>query len=164
MSEAGAVVRASKARPFYTRVAIAGLVVFALASLIFLILSTIQGGAEGLVYQVIFAVLSLIAAGLAWIFGRWALIVAAVIAFLSLLSSGFFLAYPLSHPNSFFDFFLSLLLAVGLLVALVGAIMGNLQRWRGSLRISATAGEIRAFGAFALAIVVLGIFSAAMDC
>ena len=69
--------------PLYTRVAIAGLLLYALASLVFAILST-DGEASNVVLFIILMVLSVIFAGLMWRFGKWAMVVAAVWGFLNL--------------------------------------------------------------------------------
>ena len=100
-----------KSRPLYTRVAIVGLLLFALVSLVFAMLPT-EGESSTLGFFIISIVLSVVFAGLMWRFGKWALVVAAVWGFLNLYW-GWFLVLSLSYPNSFFDFVLPLLLTVG---------------------------------------------------
>ena len=67
-----------KSRPVYTRVTAVGLLVYAAIFLLVGILGAIGGDAGTLVFLGIFAILSLVFAGLAWRFGRWLLILAAV--------------------------------------------------------------------------------------
>lgn len=71
-----------KTRPIYTRVAIVGLLLFALVSFVFAVLS--QGEASTVGFFIIFIVLSVIFAGLVWQFGRWALVLTALWGFLNL--------------------------------------------------------------------------------
>ena len=71
-------------RPLYTRVAIAGLLLYALVSLVFAVLTIIDvvlsitgTEASNIGFFIIVMVLSVIFAGLVWQFGKWALVVAA---------------------------------------------------------------------------------------
>ncbi len=105
-----------KTHPVYTRVAIVGLLLFALVSLVFAVLS--QGEASTVGFFIIFIVLSVIFAGLMWRFGRWALVVAALWGLVNLGLWGRLVILALSYPHSFFDFVLPLLLTVGALLAL----------------------------------------------
>jgi hypothetical protein len=104
-----------KTRPVYTRVAITGLLLIALASFVFIVLTLIDGEPSTLVFFRHFhsALGDLFC--LMWRFGRWALVLAALwgIANLWWLS-----AFP--NPKSFFDFTLPLLLSAGGLLALGG--------------------------------------------
>ena len=141
-----------KTRPLYTRVAIVGLLLHALVSLVFAVLS--QGEASTVGSFIISIVLSVIFAGLMWRFGKWALVVTALWGFLNLWW-GSLLIRALSYPNSFFDFVLPLLLTVGGLLAVVGATVALVQQRRGTTRTSATRAERRTFGA--IAVVLLGL-------
>ena len=141
-------------RPLYTRVAIAGLLLNALVSLVFVILSLIDGEASTVGGFIILVVLSLIFAGLMWRFGKRALVLAGVWGFLNLWW-GWLLILALSYPNSFFDFVLPLLLTVGALLTLGGAIVAFVQQRRGTTRTAATRAERRKFGA--IAVVLLGL-------
>jgi len=145
----------------YTRVAIVGLLLYALGSLVFAVLSIIDvvlsiTGTEpsNIGFFIIMMVLSVIFAGLMWRFGKWALVVAAVWGLLNLWW-GWILILALRYPNSFFDFALPLLLTVGALLAVVGAIVAFVQQRRGTTRTSATRAERRTFGA--IAVVLLGL-------
>ncbi len=146
-----------KTHPLYTQVAIAGLLLYALASLVFAILST-DGEASNVVLFIIVMVLSVIFAGLMWRFGKWALVVTALWGILNLWW-GLLLIRALSYPNSFFDFVLPLLLTVGALLAVVGAIVAFVQQRRGSTRTAATRAERRTFGAIAGVLLGLVILS-----
>ena len=154
MSEMTQSTSGSKTRPLYTRVAIAGLLLYALVSFVFTVLSIIDSEASNVGIFIIAMLLSVIFAGLIWRFGKWALVVAAVWGFLN-LSWGWLLIRALSYPNSFFDFVLPLLLTVGALLAVVGAIVAFVQRRRGTTRNWATRAERRTFGA--IAVVLLGL-------
>ena len=146
-----------KTHPFYTRVAIVGLLLIALGSLVFSILTSIDGDATTLGVFVISIVLSVIFAGLVWRFGRWALVLAALWGILNL----WWLLSPsvMSYLNSFFDFVLPLLLTVGALLALVGATVAFVQQRRGTARRLSTRRERWTFGAIAMALLALVIFS-----
>ncbi|MCH8207284.1 MAG: hypothetical protein IH956_09820, partial [Chloroflexi bacterium] len=129
-----------KTRPLYTRVAITGLLLIALSSLVFIILTLIDGEASTLGFFVISIVLSVIFAGLVWRFGRWALVLAALWGFPNLWGL-LYLWGLLSGLNSFFDFVLPLLLTVGALLTLVGAIVAFVEQRRGTARTAATRAE-----------------------
>lgn len=147
-----------KTRPIYTRVAIVGLLLFALVSFVFSILTLIDGDAVTLGFFVIFIVLSVVFAGLVWRFGRWALVLAALWGFLNLWW-GWLLILSLSYPNSFFDFVLPLLLTVAALLTVVGTIAAFVQQRRGTVRKVFTRAERRTFGAIAVALVALVVLS-----
>ncbi len=151
-----------KTHPVYTRVAIVGLLLYALVSLVFAILTFIDGDATTLGIFVISILLSVIFAGLMWRFGKWALLVTAVWGFLNLIWGYIFLVLSVSYPNSFFDFVLPLLLAVGALLAVVGAIVAFVQQRRGTERTAATRAERRAFAATAVTLVAFAILSGSL--
>jgi len=144
-------------RPVYTRVAIVGLLLIALSSLVFIIITLIDilalnaGEVSTLVFFIISIVLSVIFAGLVWRFGRWALVLAALWGVPNLWG----LPGLWSYLNSFFNFVLPLLLTVGALLAVVGAIVAFVQQRRGTARTAATRPERRTFGA--IAVVLLGL-------
>lgn len=147
-------IREWKTRPVYTRVAIAGLLLIALVSLVFTVLSIIDGEASTVGFFIISIVLSVILAGLMWRFGRWALVLAALWGFLNLW---WFISFH--DPNSFFDFVLPLLLSVGALLAVVGAIVAFVQQRRGTVRRETTRVERRIFAAIAVALLALSVLS-----
>ena len=147
----------------YTRVAITGLLLYALVSLVFAVLSMIDGEASTVGSFIISIVLSVIFAGLVWRYGRWALVLAGFWGFLNLILWGsVLLTISLSHPNSFFDFVLPLLLTVGALLAVVGAIVAYVQQRRGTTRTVATLAERRTFVAIAVALLALSVLSGSL--
>ena len=133
-----------KTHPLYTRLAIVGLLLYALVSLVFAILTVIDGDATTLGFFVISILLSVIFVGLMWRFGRWSLLVAAVWGALN-LSLGWPLSLSLSYLNSFFNFVLPLLLTVGALLALTGAVVAFVQQGSGTVRRVSTRAERRTF-------------------
>ncbi|MCH7737073.1 MAG: cupredoxin domain-containing protein [Chloroflexi bacterium] len=143
-----------KTHPFYTRVAVAGLLLNGLVSLVFAVLSLIDGEASTVAFFIIYMALSAISVGLMWRFNKWALVVGAIWGFVNLWW-GWFLILALSYPNSFFDFVMPLLLTFSALLTGVGATVALVQQRRGTARIAATRTERRTFGA--IAIVLLGI-------
>ena len=148
-----------KTHPLYMRVAVAGLLLYALVTLFFAVLSMIDGEASTIGVFIIFIVLSVIFAGLMWRFGKWALVAAALWGLVNLGLWGWLVILALSYPHSFFDFVLPLLLTVGALLAAVGATVAFVQQRRGTTRTSATRAEQRTFGAFAVFLLVLVIVS-----
>ena len=150
-----------KTHPLYTRVAIVGLLLHALVSLVFaaltiidVVLSITGTEASNIGFFIIPAVLSVIFAGLMWRFGKWALVVGAIWGFLNLWWV-WLLILALRYPNSFFDFALPLLLTVAALLAGVGATVVLIQQRRHATRIAATSAERRTFGA--IVVVLLGL-------
>ena len=115
------------------------------------------GEAFVIVLATIFAVPTVTFAALAWRFGSWALIAAAVWSLLNLLLNTPFIIPALRHVNSFFDFGLGLPLIVALIVATVGGIVAFVQRRRGTARTVSTGGERRSF--VAITVVVVGLMA-----
>ena len=134
-----------KNRPVYSRVAIAGLLLYALTLFVFSIPSVIHGDLTTLSVFVIIMVVSLIFAGLIWRFGSWALALTALWGSLELLFGVGLLEISLRFPNSFFDFVIPTLMTVGGLLTLVGAIVAFVQLRRGAARNVSTRAERRAF-------------------
>ena len=147
-----------KAHPWYMRVAVSGLLVNGLVSLVFAVLSVIDGEASTVWFFLMYLALSGASAGLMWRFGKWALVVGATWGFLNLWW-GWLLIFALSYPNSFFDFVLPLLLMVSSLLTGVGATVALLQQRRGAPRTEATRAERRALGAIVTALLGLVILS-----
>lgn len=144
-----------KTQPLYARVAIAGLLLSLLVSLVFTILSLIDGEASTVGSFIISIVLSAVFAGLMWRFGKWALVVTALWGLLNLFLWGSILIRALNYPNSFFDFVLPLLLTAGGLLAVAGATVAFVQQRRGITRTFATRTEQRIAGA--IVVVLLGL-------
>ena len=148
-----------KAHPLYKRVAIAGLLLNGLVSLVFVVLSVIDGEASTVGGFIIFIVLSVISAGLIWRFGKWALVVGAIWGFLNLFW-GWLLIFAVSYPHSFFDFVLPLLLTVSALLTGVGSTVAFVQQRRGTTRTAATRVERRVFGSIVVVLLWLVVLSA----
>ena len=147
-----------KAQPLYTRVAVVGILVNGLVSLVFTVLSVIDGEASTVALFIILTALSGISVGLIWRFDKWGLVVGAIWGYLN-LSWAWLLIIALSYPNSFFDFVMPLLLTVSGLLAGVGATVALVQRRRGAMRTAATRTERRAGGAIVIVILVLVVLS-----
>ena len=150
-----------RSRPLYTRVAVVGLLLYALVSLVFTVLSMIDGEASTVWTFIISIVLTVIFAGLMWRFGSWALVLAALWGFLNLFW-GWLLILSLSYPHSFFDFVLPLLLTVGAILTVVGAILTFVQQRRGTARTVSSRAERRTFGAVAVALLALSVLSGSL--
>ena len=90
-----------------------GLALIALDSLVFIILTLIDGEVGTLVFFIISIVLSVIFAALVWRFERWALVLTALWGIPNLWGPLFLYDGFLSYLDSFFDFVLPLLLTVG---------------------------------------------------
>ena len=147
-----------KTHPVYTRVAIVGLLLIAVGSIVFSILTLIDGEATTLGGFIIAILLSVIFVGLMLRFRRWPLVLAALWGFLNLMW-GWLLFLSLSYPNSFFDFVLPLLMTVGALLVLVGAIVAFVQQRRGSARRLSTRRERWTFAVIATVLLALVILS-----
>ena len=147
-------------RPVYTRVTVVGLLIYAAIFLFVGILAAIGGDVGALVFLGLFAILSLVLAGLAWRFGRWLLILAAVWALLSLVFHGTFMVPALfSYFNSFFDGGLAVPALAGIILALVGGITSFVQHRHGAARTTAKANERRVFAGITVVVVGLMILS-----
>jgi len=151
-----------RSRPLYARVSIVGLLLIALVSLVFVVLSMIDGEASTVGFFIISIVLSVAFAGLMWRFGRWALVLAALWGFLNLVLWGSLLVLSLSYFNSFFDFFLPLFLTVGGILAAVGAIIAFVQQRRGTARTVSSRVERRTFAAISVTLLALSVFSGSL--
>ena len=151
-----------KSRPFYTRVAIVGLLVEAVFLLVLGILVLTTDDPSIIVVLAIFFVPSFLIAGLMWQFARWAVVVGAVWALLSTLAAIAFMAPGLFFPSSFFDFGLGLPIVVSAIVALVAAITANIQYRRGTIAASSGKGARRTFATLTIVVVALMALSAVL--
>ena len=161
MAEVDQETGASHARPVYTKVAIAGLLLLALPPLLGIIGYAIASSIALLTATILAFVVILIVAGVVWQYGsrRWALIVAVIFAVLGLLANLHVVPYGLSNPDSFFDFAPAVILIAGFLLAFVGGIVALVQRGRTDPRTAATGAEMGTFGIIAVALVALAIVS-----
>ena len=144
-----------KAHSVYTRVTILGLLLVVLGALVATIIGAIEGTIQNYFFTLIILIIHLIVAGLVWKFGRWALIVAAVIAVLTFVAISGLFQYGLGNVDSFFDFVPNILLIVGNLLAFVGGISAFIQRHQANPRTVATRVERAVFGSIALVVVAL---------
>ncbi|HVM14288.1 MAG TPA: cupredoxin domain-containing protein [Egibacteraceae bacterium] len=149
-------------RAAYTRVAVAGLLLAASAPALGLAAVLVAGmplGEEGVFFGVMIVV-PLLGAGLAWRFGAWAKVLAAVLS----LGMGLMLhwmAFGLSYPASFADFVPGVLLPLGVVLGLGGSVAALVAHRRGHHDTAATRGERRALGV-ALAIAGLAVIGSGM--
>ena len=149
-----------KSLPFYKRLTITGLLIEALLLLILVALViAAPGDPEIALIFGFFAVPSVVIAWLLWRSGRWALIVGAVWAVLSLLGAAAAFLPGLLYPNSFFDFGFGLPIIVSLILAVVGSIAVIVQQRRGTARIMSTVGERRVLLATTVVVAVLVVMS-----
>lgn len=120
MSEARLLPKGIRSLPVYTRVALGGLLLLALAPVIGLVANIIQSNSGALPVNVITAILPLAIAGLVSRYGRWALVAAAVYGVLVAAVVVPSYEYGLGNPDSFFDFVPAVVFIGGGLVSLVG--------------------------------------------
>ena len=130
-----------RALSVYTRVTIIGFLLTVLALLIGTVMNLIESNTDSLVFTIPSMAIPLIVVGLVWRFGKWALIVAAIIALLSFLVNSAYIPYGLGNPNSFFDFLPALLVVFGFILAFFGAIASFIQRRADTPRTTATVPE-----------------------
>ena len=155
----------SQTHPLYTRVTVAGLLLFTLGVVLLTVLSVLdllslrQGTGDQLTFFVVFPALALVVAGLTWWFGTWVLALAAVFSLVALGMHGPSLVYPLGHPGSALDFVLSLMVLAGMLIGLIAGTIAFMQQHRGIARATATRSERRAFAVTAAVLVGLGASS-----
>ncbi len=153
-----------KGLPFYTRVTIAGLLVFAVISQIGGVLWSLQGGVEVIdeveaiiITAMFFVIPTLVVVVLAWRSGRT--LVAAIWVILMLLMNASAVPQALVNFNSFFDGGVMILALASLIVAGVAGTVGFLRHRRGTTRNVSTAGERRVLWATTAAVVGLLVAS-----
>ena len=123
-------VAATDARSFYVRVSALGFGLIALTGLVALGFGLLSGDLSANAgFAAVFMVLGLLVAGLVWRFGRWALILAAVLSFALLGLVVPFSLFSLSHPESANDFIPIVLMVAGAGLGFAGAIVAIVQ-WR----------------------------------
>ena len=142
-----------EARPFYTRVAIGGMV----AAVLVLVAMSILAASTGDLFiprvLAVFWIPTAVIAGLMARYGKGAVIAGIVWTALSLLANVVFTMPSLIYVNSFFDFGFALPLLVSTAVALVASIVALVQLRRGTARTSGRIGERRTLSAIAVAVV-----------
>ncbi len=143
----------SHLRPLYTRIAVLGLLTVAVGLLIVLVGS----GFSAIGFIGPFLLVVLLAAALAWRFGTWAKVVAAIIGLALLAMNAPFIIPSLRYPSAFFDFIPSLMFLVGTPTAAAGGVAAAVKRK--DQRPSASAGERRIAGAIVVILAVLTVIS-----
>ncbi len=156
--------RGWKGLPFYARVTIVGLLVFAVIFQGVGILWALQGGVETIdeVEPIIFVALlfmtpTLVIVVLTWRSGRT--FIAAIWATLMLLMTAVTLRQGLGSFNSFFDGGIMMPVIVSLIVAVVAGFAGFLQHRRGAARNVSAAGERWALRAIVAVVIGLMVVS-----
>ncbi|MGE5262573.1 MAG: hypothetical protein ACM3S0_04260, partial [Acidobacteriota bacterium] len=150
---------AKRVQPFYARVTALGFGLVALTGVVILVLGLSGGSAgEELGFALAFIIVGLLVAGAVWRFGRWALVLAAVLSLALVGLVGPFSLFSLSHPESATDFVPVVLMLAGAILGLIGSVVALVQGRRGMLRESATSTERSvlgiALGAVALAVLL----------
>ena len=145
MSEEHTVQSQIAAIPFYTRLAIGGLLTIAVTVVVLAIAQLSSGDTSGLIFFIIVLVIAGIPAVLIYRLGAtWSLVLGAIAGLLGLLLSfGPFLAETITHINSFFDFTGALVATVASVLVVVASIVAIVQGCRGEPRVEATATETR---------------------
>lgn len=140
-------------RALYTRIAVLGLLTMAAGLLIVLIGS--RFAAIGFVAP--FVAVLLLAAALAWRFGAWTKVVAAVIGLALLAMNAPFIIPSLGYPSVFFEFVPAVMFIMGSVTVTVGGVAAVIKRR--DQRTSASAGERRITRAMVAILAGLGIVS-----
>ena len=121
---------ATERRPFYVRVSALGFGMIALTGLVAIVIGLVNGSlANSAGFAIVFIVVGLLVAGLVWRFGRWALILSALLSLALLGLLGPFSLFNLGHPESGSEFIPIVLLLAGALLGLVGSVVAIVQ-WR----------------------------------
>ena len=166
MSEPGATISEPTGRPFYSRLAVGGLVTIVAMMVLLGIIQLASSDTSNLAFLVINIAIPLIVAGLIWRFGSWALVLGAIAGLLGTgLVYGPYLIESADSINSVFDFGVAIVTTVAALTALVGSIVAFVQIRIGKARVAATAVERIALRGIAVVVAVLvvvsGIFTVA---
>ena len=100
MPETEALTSESAGRPFYSRLALAGLITIASTMVVLAIVQLASGDTSQLAFIIINVAIALIVAGLIWRFGSWALVLGAIAGLLGLgLAYGPYLVTAASNVN-----------------------------------------------------------------
>jgi hypothetical protein len=92
---------ATNLRSFYARLSALGFGLIALTGLFALVWSLATGDtSQGFVFPLVFIIVGLLVAGAVWRWGRWTLVLAAVLSFALVALIGPFSPFSLSHPES----------------------------------------------------------------
>lgn len=147
-------------RPVYTRIAVFGLLIVTVS--LSIVWAAVGFDPEALVFIGPFIVLPAVIAGLAWRFGTWSKVLAAVMGLALLGLNSPFIVPVLGRPHVFFDFVPTVGAVVGALLALIGGTAAVIKRR--DLRTEASTGERRvqlsSLAVIALLAVVSGLLGA----
>jgi plastocyanin len=137
-------IAATEVRSFYARVSGLGFGLIALPGIVVLIFGLLGGDAGGsLGFALVFLVVGLLVAGAVWRFGRWTLVLAALLSFALLGLIGPFSLFSLGHPESAADFVPIVLSLAGALLGFAGSVVALVQWRRGNARADGTRVERR---------------------
>ncbi len=150
----------AQGRSFYGRMAALGFGLIAVAGVLVLLFGALGGDvATNGGFGIAFVVVGLLVAGAVWRFGRWALVVAAVLSLLLLGLTIPFSVFTLAHPESAGDFVPLVVSLAGALLGLVGSVGALVQARRQSARAQGTAGERWAVGGLLGVVAVASVLS-----
>jgi plastocyanin len=141
--------------PFYGRVTIISLVIYAVALMVLGMLLAVQGTVASLAFVAPFAIVSLVLAVLAWRLGMRMALTLGIWAVLNLLFHGPFLVPALGRFNSFFDFGTVIPVIAALAVTAVAGVVAFVQQRKDAARAEGTAGERRMLSGVAVIVVLL---------
>ena len=161
MSEKEATMGESTGRPFYTRLAIGGLITVVATMVVIGIVQLGSGDTSNVAFLVINVGVAVIVAGLIWRSGSsWALVLGAIAGLLGLgMVYGPYLATAINSFNSIFDFGAGVVATVASIVALVGSVVALVQIRRGRVRVEATAVERNTLRGVAVVVAVMVVVS-----
>ena len=160
MSESEAIMDDPTGRPFYTRLALGGLITIAATVVVLGIVQLGSGDTSNVVFLIINLGVSLIVAGLIWRSGSWALVLGAIAGLLGIvLVYGSYLITASGSFNSIFDFGAAVVATVGSVVAPVGSVVALMQIRRGRVRVAATAMERNTVRGVAVVVAVVVVVS-----
>ena len=161
MSKTGATINEPTGRPFYSRLAIGGLITIVVTMVALGIVQLASSDTSNLGFLIINIAIALIVAGLIWRFGSWALVLGAIAGLLgTVLAYRPYLILSTGSINSVFDFGVSVVTTVASVMALVGSSVAFLQLRRGTARAEATAAERNALRGVGVVVAVLVVVSA----
>lgn len=151
---------AANGRSFYTRVSALGFGLIALTGAVVLVLGLLTGGGEEAIsFALVFIAVGLLVAGAVWRWGRWTLVIAALLSLALIGLVGPFSVFSLIHPESATDFIPVVLLLAGALLGLIGSIVAIVQGRRRTGRTSANKTERLVLGAMLGGVVVAVLLS-----
>jgi plastocyanin len=115
-------------KPFYTRLALLGFVLYLCLVATYVIVSAINGSSGDAIFSIIVGIPAIIAVALILRFGSWALIFGALASLVGILFFGPSAPLGLGNPDSFFDFISVTVGLFGLVIALIACIVSFLRR------------------------------------